>query len=296
MVVEQRATTFGCRGAQLFSILTVPEKPHSRGVVVVVGGPQYRIGSHRQFYLLASHLAAAGIPVMRFDYRGMGDSEGEMRSFEDVGEDIREAVGHFCDELPQIREVVLLGLCDGAAASAIHARADARVTGLILLNPWVRTDAGQARAYLKHYYLGRLFERSFWRKVIEGKVDCRATIRSLLQQWRVAGSRQRVPNRPVPVPPVGVVEKAAMPQLKELPQRVFDGLAQFNGQVLVALSGHDLTAREFEDLAGSSRAWKRLMAQPRIARIALPDADHTFSDSVIRGHLFGKLAGWLRSW
>ena len=44
----------------------------SRGMLIVVGGPQYRAGSHRQFTLLARDVAATGVPTMRFDYRGMG--------------------------------------------------------------------------------------------------------------------------------------------------------------------------------------------------------------------------------
>jgi alpha/beta superfamily hydrolase len=48
-------------------------------VLVIVGGPQYRAGSHRQFTLLARSLAEQGFAVLRFDYRGMGDSTGAMR-------------------------------------------------------------------------------------------------------------------------------------------------------------------------------------------------------------------------
>ena len=44
-------------------------------MVIVVGGPQYRAGSHRQFTLLARHIAAAGYPVLRFDARGCPELE-----------------------------------------------------------------------------------------------------------------------------------------------------------------------------------------------------------------------------
>ena len=53
----------------------------------------------------------------------------------------------------------------------MYAPTDARVTRLILLNPWVRTSEGQAQAYLDRYYGPRLRSRLFWRKVFNGSVD-----------------------------------------------------------------------------------------------------------------------------
>jgi len=64
-------------------------------VLIIVGGPQYRVGSHRQFVLLARHLAAQGIPVMRFDVRGMGDSKGKPRNFGQLDDDLRAATDCF---------------------------------------------------------------------------------------------------------------------------------------------------------------------------------------------------------
>jgi hypothetical protein len=46
-------------------------------VVIIVVGPQYRAGLHRQFVSLARTLSTAGFLVLRYDYRGMGDSDGE---------------------------------------------------------------------------------------------------------------------------------------------------------------------------------------------------------------------------
>ena len=43
-------------------------------VVIVVGGPKYGVGSHRQFVTTARYVAAAGYPVLRFDYPSKGDS------------------------------------------------------------------------------------------------------------------------------------------------------------------------------------------------------------------------------
>src|SRR5688572_13881859 len=88
----EAAAQFACAGDWLMGLVHLPPHPRERGVVVITGGPQYRVGSHRQFTLLARKLAAQNFPVLRFDYRGMGDSEGEPRSFEHMNADIRAAV------------------------------------------------------------------------------------------------------------------------------------------------------------------------------------------------------------
>ena len=82
------------QGERLIGVLHRPQTPSgaSRGMVIVVGGPQYRVGSHRQFVLLARALAARGTPVLRFDLAGMGDSDGEFAGFERSAADIRAAI------------------------------------------------------------------------------------------------------------------------------------------------------------------------------------------------------------
>ena len=103
MIVEQHALQFECQSCTLLGILSLPATPLARGVLIVTGGPQYRVGSHRQFALLACHLAGLGIPVLRFDYRGMGDSEGAPRTFEHIGDDVRAATDIFLKPFPRCK-------------------------------------------------------------------------------------------------------------------------------------------------------------------------------------------------
>jgi hypothetical protein len=88
----ERALMFECGGETLVGVLAEPASPAMVGVLIIVGGPQYRAGSHRQFVLLSRQLAATGVAAMRFDYRGMGDSTGSPSSFDDVSEDIAAAI------------------------------------------------------------------------------------------------------------------------------------------------------------------------------------------------------------
>ena len=78
-----------CAGDALVGVLSEPTadgvdgtRTADIGVLLIVGGPQYRAGSHRQFTLLGRALAAAGVPCLRIDYRGMGDAHGDRRAFD----------------------------------------------------------------------------------------------------------------------------------------------------------------------------------------------------------------------
>jgi len=288
--MTERALAFACRGAWLYGILSLPQAASAarRGVLIVVGGPQYRAGSHRQFTLLARDLAAAGIPAMRFDYRGMGDSEGELQTFENVNDDLRAAIDRFMSEVPGLTEVVLWGLCDGASAAALYAPQDARVAGLVLLNPWVRTEEGAARATIKHYYKDRLFDPRLWNKIKKGEFDVKASVSSL---WDNVGKAFSSAHRGAEGGGgAGGADDAP------LPERMHGALTGFHGRVLVVLSGADLTAQEFADLSSRPGAWQRLLGTPRFTRQQIDKADHTFSRRPWQDQVSSWTRDWLRSW
>lgn len=139
MGIEHQPVVIECEGSELIGIIEHPSDARKLGVLIVTGGPQYRIGSHRQFVNIARKLAERGTPVMRFDYRGMGDSGGEQIRFDQCSADLRAAIDSFVRNT-KIRHVALWGLCDAASACMIYGPQDARVAAIILLNPWVRTD------------------------------------------------------------------------------------------------------------------------------------------------------------
>ena len=285
---EERALSFACGDAWLYGIVSLPvtaTPTPARGVLIVVGGPQYRAGSHRQFTLLARDLAAAGVPAMRFDYRGMGDSEGDLRSFDSVDDDLRAAIDRFFHEVPGMQEVVLWGLCDGASAAAMYAPQDARVAGLVLLNPWVRTEEGAARATIKHYYRARLFDARLWKKVASGQFDVKASVRGL---WQDLGKAFK--------PRPQAQAQAEIATDAPLPERMQAALGRFGGRVLVVLSGADLTAQEFADLSARPGAWQQLLAAPRFTRQKIDKADHTFSRRPWQDQVNSWTRDWLRSW
>lgn len=295
MHFHEQALSFSCRGQGLVGIVSLPEQAAARAVLIVVGGPQYRVGSHRQFTQLARGLAGQGSAVMRFDYRGMGDSEGEMRDFQDVDEDLGAAVDALLAAVPSAREVVIWGLCDAASAALFYAGRDPRVTGLVLLNPWARTTGGHARATLKHYYLARLRDPAFWKKIVSGGFNPVAAAGSMLALVKSALGGTAKPSAQLSAEPSAAQVQAA-PAGPSLHERMQAGFAGFKGKVLLIISGADLTAREFLDMADGSRQWRRMLAEPRVTQRRIDAADHTFSRRLWKDQVTDWTGAWLRSW
>jgi uncharacterized protein len=282
---RERPIVFRCADSELLGILHPGAADARDGVAIVVGGPQYRVGSHRQFVLLARRLAAAGIPVLRFDYRGMGDSGGDLRSFDDIGADIRAAIDTLIEHRPQVRRAILWGLCDAASAIAVYAQSDPRVAGVAILNPWVRTETGEARAFLRHYYIQRLRNPDFWRKALAGRLNLRRSLGALLRFMRQVRGASAAPA-PASAHPA---------QPGSLPGRMLAGLEGFGGQVLLILSGRDLTAREFDGLLQTDRGWRRWARRRGVERHDLPEADHTFSSEAWRTEVERLTLDWLHA-
>jgi len=249
---------FQCGSDELIGIVHLPKEAScSSGILIVVGGPQYRVGSHRQFVTLARDLANTGIPVMRFDYRGMGDSQGDQISFEETEPDIKVAIDTFMLNCPGLERIVLWGLCDAASACLMASVSDKRVKAMVLANPWVRTEAGIAKAHLKHYYTERFFEKEFWLKILKFDFNYSDSFRSIVGQ----------------IKNMLFSDEKSLPFQKKMERALFD----FTGKILFIVSGNDLTAAEFKDLVNSSAIWKQKIQDQNIEWHDLADADHTFS-------------------
>jgi len=280
MKYREKPLVFDCAGEGLVGILAQPDLSSTIGVVIVVGGPQYRAGSHRLFVSLARSLAAGGFPALRFDYRGMGDSGGAMGSFETVGDDIEAAVVALQASCPEVERVILWGLCDGASAALLycHEKKDPRIDSLVLANPWIRSEATLARTQVKHYYGRRLLEREFWLKLLRGNL---ALGRSILGLWRNIGRSLATSKEP----------SGARPSYQA---RMAQGWRDFPGKILLVLSGQDYVAREFLECAKVDPAWPGLMERRGVRRMDIPEADHTFSVHAAQRRLESAVLQWLQ--
>jgi len=272
----ERAAWIACGADRMLGIVCQPaDGPRrSEAVLIVVGGPQYRVGSHRQFVRLARRLAAAGFMSLRFDYRGMGDSEGSARTFEQVADDLAAALDFLSGE-SDVSSIAVWALCDAASAALMSCSVDDRVRHLVLVNPWARSEATLATTHLKHYYGRRLLEREFWARLLRGRFDWKASLHGLRTNIRQALTGQAAST--------GSPFQARMAR----------GWRAFRGRILLILSGRDLTAREFLEHASHDAAWHGLLQMPNVQRAEHPKADHTFSEESWQRWLEDQTVDWL---
>jgi len=272
--MNEQAVVFSVEAESLAAILHLPVQPATTGILIVVGGGQYRVGSHRQFVLLARQWAGAGFCVFRFDCRGMGDASGERPGFEYLQADLEGAARTFRQLQPQLTHLVLFGLCDGASAAMISL-AELPVAAAVLVNPWFRDPQSEARTRIRHYYLARLLSGGFWRKLAGGGWHPAHTLKELTQMLRTGYRRNTGAAR-------------------SFKQRMLDGVGRTHMPVLLVVCRRDLTGQEFWMQVSADPSWRRWLKAPQVSVAHEPEADHTFSRQPWLEGL-GELTGdWIR--
>lgn len=139
---------FGPEGARLFGWLHMPAPETRRGPGVVVCNPFgfEEVCAHRSLRQLADGFCAAGMPALRFDHAGCGNSEGDEFAH-DVPARWLAGLHAAIDTLKAasgVQQVVLLGVRLGALLAALAGGERCDVAGLIAIAPVVR-----GRAYVR---------------------------------------------------------------------------------------------------------------------------------------------------
>lgn len=253
----ESAISFQIAGQSSLGLMHHPKDAIDTGVLIVVGGPQYRIGSHRQFIQLSRFLATQGISSFRFDYRGMGDNVGKKATFEQIDTDISDAITAFMQNNSTIKKVVIWGLCDAASAALMYGFQDPRVNGLVLLNPWLENQQAKAKTMVKFYYLHRILSLTFWRRLFSGNVNVMKGVKEASVS-------------------ISETVKSEQYQAQSYQERMRHGIENFSGRICLILSGNDLTAREFKQQIQDHSSWQ-VMSKSEHQNHYLRDADHTFS-------------------
>ena len=135
----EKAVTFG-REQSLVGVLCEPAaggRAHGvPGVLFWNVGLLPRVGPYRLYVELARRLAALGIPSLRFDLSGLGDSPASAEKLprrERVAAEIKTAMSWMAEHAG-CETFVLVGLCSGADDTHRAAVAEPRVRGAVLVD------------------------------------------------------------------------------------------------------------------------------------------------------------------
>ncbi len=265
----EKAIKFRSGGKALFAVLHLPDNSESliEAVVMVVGGPQTRVGSHRLYVHVARKIVSSERAVLRFDYEGIGDSEGFWRGYKFAGPSIEATILALREKLPQIRRIVIWSLCDGSTSSAVFAALRPElVDAMILCNPYVHSEQGKAQALLKYYYIKRLMDKEFWKKVGGLRYDVGRSLNSLLDNFRQA---KKVSD--------GTEANGGIYRNEIHPNELVRSLLDYDKPIHFILSADDLTAQQFVELCKNQVGLRAAIKSGRITLSHVRDADHTFT-------------------
>jgi alpha/beta superfamily hydrolase len=183
-VAQNESLTVAGPAGRLEAILMHPEGEPVGAAVVCHADPRQGGMMHfKVVFRAAKALQEAGLAVLRFNFRGVGLSEGAHDHGQGEQEDARAALGEVSRRFPRV-PLLLGGFSFGSVVAARVAGGDSRVRGLFLLGfPVARVDD---LAFLGALRIPRLF--------VQGDLDSFGT-----------GHALRAAALPLPEPRVVVV-------------------------------------------------------------------------------------------
>jgi exosortase A-associated hydrolase 1 len=258
-VSGRRIISFPCGGETLVG--SFDAATGAAGLLIVTGGNEVRSGAHRGMALLAARLAADGVPVFRYDRRGVGDSTGCNSGFARAREDLLAAAAAFRAEAPRVTRLIGFGNCDAATALAWWGR-EAGCDGLALANPWVvePVDALPPAAAIRAHYRAQLRDPRAWARIVRHGLSARKLI---------AGLRRVV----APVRQEG------------LAARTLGAIADWGDAATVVLAREDGTAVAYADAARRAGIVVRTVTVETGSHSFARAGDAAALEAVIRGAL-----------
>lgn len=262
----RRALNFTVEGATCAA--TIDDAGGRHGLLIVSGGNEIRCGAHRGMARLAGQVAASGYPVLRFDRRGIGDSEGENQGFEHSADDIAAAIVLFRHECPHLSRITAFGNCDAATALILHHRGDGP-DALLIANPWTIDAPAQngvaetplpSPDAIRARYARKLRDPREWLRLVRGGVD----LAKLARGMRAASAPKRS---------------------SQLAERVRHALERIDAPVTILIAERDATAMAF------MAHWTSTIDTDRdnFRLLSIDSASHSFADETARSWLEARV-------
>ena len=294
-------------GQRLFGTLHLPgtANPALPAVVLLSPGVKMRVGPGRLYVPLTELMNSLGYTVLRFDFHGLGDSEGELAEpmLADVYNHIEVGryVGDTLSALRWLREqhghnrFMLGGLCGGAITALLAAERDQSVESLLSLGMTV-TLASNAATPAKYLTRGELDSRrqGYYRRLLQPK----SWLRLLTFQseygviWR---SMKRLfikdpPAAPVPATNAPIDQRGNANPL--FPPAYFAFLKR-GGKALMIFSEKDRLQSEYEEKFVAFHQQQLADYQRQIDQHVIPGANHVLSFHEWRDQMLEKSRAWL---
>jgi pimeloyl-ACP methyl ester carboxylesterase len=181
--IEEQLVFFPCGETTLAGILAIPMEPNGRTVVIPWGSGTFpSSGRNRIRARLARTLATDGFHTFRFDYRGVGESEGDYVKPHLAKPNTDEIIAACAWLTSQgLSQVVLVANCFGGWSALMAAPSIPGLKGVAVVNSPVRRDHRQVRgtwrwwaSRLKKVRLGKLRSakhRAAYRKLVTNKAS-----------------------------------------------------------------------------------------------------------------------------
>jgi exosortase A-associated hydrolase 1 len=243
-------------------------------VIMVTGGPQTRYGSHRLFVNLARYLCQRGISVFRFDYEGMGDSDGSFVGYKLAAPSIQVAIEYLDSVFTSRTKQMIWSLCDGVSASLGYvAEFDNPVHGMILCNPLIHKELD---LYRRHYYKQHFYTLDFWKRILLLNINFRKSIPEAIRTLCAHVAMK--------------IKKDTIIHAYNLSETMKDGILSviLDGIIPIRfiLSEEDVVAQEFKMTYLANSAIAKALQGKDVGVIMVEDADHTFSQPKAQKVLF----------
>ena len=302
--LSARAISFRNRHQQyLYGILHEPDPAIARGVCVLLLSPgtKGRVGPHRLYRKIASRLVPIGFHVLRFDFHGLGDSEGEVT--EDVLVDMYNSImgGRYVEDTMAaidwmvatygIRHFVGSGLCGGSITALLSAAVDKRIECLLTLgiptvldggpDNWGRFISQGRLKELRRGYLRKLADPQSWRRLLLGKSSY-AVIWKALRVGRPTVQRSKTQD-------AGLPPDNANPRFAP----AFLSVLESGRPILLVFSGADRLQHDFREKL-EARNKQRIATLQHLYQVKIIDsANHVLSDSEWLSEFTDLAADWL---
>ena len=133
--MNEQFREFEVNGERIAASIHIPDQTPAPGVVMCHGFTGHRGEAHFLFVKTARALCSAGYNVLRFDFRGSGDSEGRFRDMT-ISTEIEDALEALqvmrAEPTVDADRVALIGLSLGGLVAACTAARDGNVRALVL--------------------------------------------------------------------------------------------------------------------------------------------------------------------